>query len=236
MDAQAEAPPSGWRRAPFQMTRGLVNPGPLAADRERRELIARIKSPAAGSRQTAVVSRKAASARRRPRRCSTTRSRRYGATGDRAGRQPGRSLTRPSHREEIREEAPRHRDASKQEALPCRAFSYSGDRIRTRDLRITSSPVPPSTSALFLQMSSFCPPVRGHGRAGMAHEGVVFCPALCPVAGPVEGATNAIPRRSRTPPPAGSARGSRTGSTRSLLAAWSQVPGCGVGVGARSRR
>ena len=37
--AQAEAPPSGWRRALFQLTRGAINPGPSAADRERRDLI-----------------------------------------------------------------------------------------------------------------------------------------------------------------------------------------------------
>jgi putative peptide zinc metalloprotease protein len=56
--AQAEPPPSGWRRALFQMTRGLVNPGPSAADRDRRELVARVKSPVAGCRRIAVVSRK----------------------------------------------------------------------------------------------------------------------------------------------------------------------------------
>jgi len=56
--AQAEPPPSGWRRALFQVTRGLVNPGPSAADRDRRELIGRVKSPVAGCRRIAVVSRK----------------------------------------------------------------------------------------------------------------------------------------------------------------------------------
>lgn len=56
--AQAEPPPSGWRRALFQVTRGLVNPGPSAADRDRRELVARVKSPVAGCRRIAVVSRK----------------------------------------------------------------------------------------------------------------------------------------------------------------------------------
>jgi len=55
---QAEAPPSGWRHALFQLTRGLLNPGPSAADRERRELVARVKSPVAGCRRIAVVSRK----------------------------------------------------------------------------------------------------------------------------------------------------------------------------------
>ncbi len=56
--AQAEPPPSGWRRALFQVTRGLVNPGPSAADRARRELVGRVKSPVAGCRRIAVVSRK----------------------------------------------------------------------------------------------------------------------------------------------------------------------------------
>lgn len=56
--AQAEPPPSGWRRAMFVATRGLVNPGPSAADRERRELVARVKSPVEGCRRIAVVSRK----------------------------------------------------------------------------------------------------------------------------------------------------------------------------------
>lgn len=56
--AQAEAPPRGWRRALFRATRGIVNPGPSAADRERRELIGRVKSPVHGCRRIAVVSRK----------------------------------------------------------------------------------------------------------------------------------------------------------------------------------
>jgi len=56
--AQAEAPPSGWRLALFRVTRGLLNAGPSAADRERRDLIGRVKSPIAGCRRIAVVSRK----------------------------------------------------------------------------------------------------------------------------------------------------------------------------------
>jgi len=56
--AQAEAPPSGWRRALFQLSRGLVNPGPSKADVQRRELVARVKSPVTGCRRIAVVSRK----------------------------------------------------------------------------------------------------------------------------------------------------------------------------------
>ncbi len=56
--AQAEPPPSGWRRAVFLLTRGLVNLGPSAADVQRRELVARVKSPVVGCRRIAVVSRK----------------------------------------------------------------------------------------------------------------------------------------------------------------------------------
>jgi putative peptide zinc metalloprotease protein len=56
--AHAEAPPAGWRRALFMLTRGLINPGPSAAERQRRELVARVKSPVVGCRRIAVVSRK----------------------------------------------------------------------------------------------------------------------------------------------------------------------------------
>ena len=56
--AQAEAPPSGWRRMLFLLTGGLINPGPSVADVQRRELVARVKSPVAGCRRIAVVSRK----------------------------------------------------------------------------------------------------------------------------------------------------------------------------------
>lgn len=56
--AQAEAPPSGWRRAVFQITRGMINPGLSAPDRERRELIGRVKRPVVGCRRIAIVSRK----------------------------------------------------------------------------------------------------------------------------------------------------------------------------------
>jgi putative peptide zinc metalloprotease protein len=56
--AQAEAPPSGWRRAVFLLTRGLVNLRPSAADIQRRERVARVKSPMMGCRRIAVVSRK----------------------------------------------------------------------------------------------------------------------------------------------------------------------------------
>jgi putative peptide zinc metalloprotease protein len=56
--AHAEAPPSGWRRLLFRMTGGLINAGPSGADVQRRELVARVKSPVAGCRRIAVVSRK----------------------------------------------------------------------------------------------------------------------------------------------------------------------------------
>lgn len=56
--AQAQAPPHGWRRMLFTLTCGLVNPGLSRADRERRELVARVKAPVVGCRRIAVVSRK----------------------------------------------------------------------------------------------------------------------------------------------------------------------------------
>ena len=56
--AQVDAPPSGWRRLLFRLTGGLINAGPSAADVQRRELVARVKSPVAGCRRIAVVSRK----------------------------------------------------------------------------------------------------------------------------------------------------------------------------------
>lgn len=56
--AQSEPPPSGWRRLLFQVTGGILNPGPSATDRERRELVARVKRPVAGCRRIAIVSRK----------------------------------------------------------------------------------------------------------------------------------------------------------------------------------
>lgn len=55
---RSEPPPSGWRRLLFRLTAGVVNTGPSAADRERRELVARVKSPVVGCRRIAVVSRK----------------------------------------------------------------------------------------------------------------------------------------------------------------------------------
>ncbi|MGD9735953.1 MAG: AAA family ATPase [Solirubrobacterales bacterium] len=56
--AQSEPPPSGWRRLLFRLSGGMLNAGPSAADRERRELVGRVKSPVVGCRRIAVVSRK----------------------------------------------------------------------------------------------------------------------------------------------------------------------------------
>jgi putative peptide zinc metalloprotease protein len=55
---QSEAPRMGWRRALFQLSGGLINLGPGAAELRDRELIARVKAPVAGCRRIAVVSRK----------------------------------------------------------------------------------------------------------------------------------------------------------------------------------
>lgn len=56
--AHAEAPQGGWRRVVYALTGGLVNLGPSAADLQRRELIARVKTPVGGCRRIAVLSRK----------------------------------------------------------------------------------------------------------------------------------------------------------------------------------
>jgi putative peptide zinc metalloprotease protein len=56
--AQAEPARDAWRRLVFQLTGGLVNPGPSATELRERELIGRVKSPIAGCRRIAVVSRK----------------------------------------------------------------------------------------------------------------------------------------------------------------------------------
>jgi hypothetical protein len=54
---QAEAPRKGLRRLVFQLTGGLVNLRPSAAELRERDLIARVKAPVAGCRRIAVVSR-----------------------------------------------------------------------------------------------------------------------------------------------------------------------------------
>ncbi len=55
---QSEAPRSRWRRALFQLSGGLINLGPGAAELRERELVARVKAPVVGCRRIAVVSRK----------------------------------------------------------------------------------------------------------------------------------------------------------------------------------
>ena len=54
----AARPASGWRRAVFDLTGGLVRVGPSAAELHRRELIARVKTPIRGCRKVAFISRK----------------------------------------------------------------------------------------------------------------------------------------------------------------------------------
>ncbi len=51
-------PASGWRRAVFDLTGGLVRVGPSDAELRRRELIARVKTPIRGCRKVAFISRK----------------------------------------------------------------------------------------------------------------------------------------------------------------------------------
>jgi putative peptide zinc metalloprotease protein len=55
---QAAPPRDGWRRFVFWLTGGRVNFGPSPAERAERQLIARAKSPVAGCRSIAVISRK----------------------------------------------------------------------------------------------------------------------------------------------------------------------------------
>ncbi|MGH3038337.1 MAG: AAA family ATPase [Gaiellaceae bacterium] len=51
-------PASGWRRAVFDLTGGLIRVGPSAAEVHRRELVARVKTPIRGCRKVAFISRK----------------------------------------------------------------------------------------------------------------------------------------------------------------------------------
>jgi putative peptide zinc metalloprotease protein len=52
-------PPEGaWQRAFYRLSAGKVAPGPGAAELRRRELIARVRTPIAGCRRVAFVSRK----------------------------------------------------------------------------------------------------------------------------------------------------------------------------------
>lgn len=52
------APATGWRRAVYRATFGLVDPGPSPAELSERERVARVKAPIRGSRRIAVISRK----------------------------------------------------------------------------------------------------------------------------------------------------------------------------------
>jgi len=54
----SRGPASGWRRAVFRLSGGLVDVGPSAAELRQRELVARVKTPIQGCRKTAFISRK----------------------------------------------------------------------------------------------------------------------------------------------------------------------------------
>jgi putative peptide zinc metalloprotease protein len=56
--AQSEPPQMGWRRVLYELTHGIVNLRPSAAELERRELVSRVKTPVGGCRRIAVLSRK----------------------------------------------------------------------------------------------------------------------------------------------------------------------------------
>jgi putative peptide zinc metalloprotease protein len=55
---QAVPPRDGWRRFVYWLTGGRINFGPSPAERAERRLMARAKSPVAGCRSIAVISRK----------------------------------------------------------------------------------------------------------------------------------------------------------------------------------
>jgi putative peptide zinc metalloprotease protein len=54
----APRPSSGWRRALYRASGGLVSVGPSTTERRRQELIARVKTPIRGCRKVAFISRK----------------------------------------------------------------------------------------------------------------------------------------------------------------------------------
>jgi putative peptide zinc metalloprotease protein len=54
----ADAPTRGWRRGIYRVTGGVVHVGPSAAELRHRELVARVKTPVAGCRKIAFISRK----------------------------------------------------------------------------------------------------------------------------------------------------------------------------------
>ena len=55
---RSAAPERGWRSAVHKASFGVINPGPSAGELAERELVARVKTPVAGSRRIAVISRK----------------------------------------------------------------------------------------------------------------------------------------------------------------------------------
>jgi putative peptide zinc metalloprotease protein len=55
---RARRPTRGWQRAVFVATRGTLNPGPGRAERRELDLLARLRTPIAGSRRIVVLSRK----------------------------------------------------------------------------------------------------------------------------------------------------------------------------------
>ena len=53
-----DVPARGWRRGIYRLTGGVVHVGPSSAELHHRELVARVKTPIAGSRKIAFISRK----------------------------------------------------------------------------------------------------------------------------------------------------------------------------------
>ena len=55
---RSRPPTRGWRRAVYASTRGVVNPGPGAAERREQEVIERVRTRVRGARRIVVLSRK----------------------------------------------------------------------------------------------------------------------------------------------------------------------------------
>src|SRR6202049_3615102 len=58
---EAIAPNTGWRRLVYRLTGGALNPGISQAEARRNQLLARAKTPIAGCRRIAGISRKGGS-------------------------------------------------------------------------------------------------------------------------------------------------------------------------------
>ncbi|HMA47363.1 MAG TPA: MinD/ParA family protein [Frankiaceae bacterium] len=58
LPARVEVADGGWRRAVYRMTRGRVNPGPSEPEKQRRELVRRVRTPLVGCHRLAVLSLK----------------------------------------------------------------------------------------------------------------------------------------------------------------------------------